>query len=247
MNECLNAKTDHLLVDPDVNLVYSRPKRQRLNQDTASQPVQADGDAQDEATNVSFPANGWGTKLDKSPFFTHARTDSHIGSSGKKQNSDYHSLPTGLRKAKAFLEDDYLHDIQTAHDQRYFYNHAKCFHSFKVREDPHNLKLPLCIFSGEVKYAFCGPTCAAGKSEFCNHFVALMLKVYKYSFYDCKDVRDLRHEEDGNPATACTSALQNWLRSRLHGIHAQSVMEVVVSNPTNADKGKKTGGRMPFK
>ena len=32
----------------------------------------------------------------------------------KKQNRDYHSLPTGLRKAKAFLEDEYLHDIQTA-------------------------------------------------------------------------------------------------------------------------------------
>ena len=66
-----------------------------------------------------------------------------------------------------------------------------------------------------------------------------MLKVCKYSLYDCKDVRDLRHEEDENPATACTSALQNWHRSRLDGIHAQPVMEVVVSNPT--DKGKKTG------
>lgn len=63
----------------------------------------------------------------------------------------------------------------------------------------------------------------------------------KYSLYDCKDVRDLRHEEEENPATACTSALQNWHRSRLDGIHAQPVMEVVVSNPTNADKGKKTG------
>ena len=148
-------------------------------------------------------------------------------------------MPTGLRKAKAFLEDEYLHDIQTAHDQRYFYYHAKCFHSFKVREDPHNLKLALCISSGEVKYAFCGPTCAAGKSGFCNHILALMLKVCKYLLYDCKDVRDLRHEEDENPATACTSALQNWHRSRLDGIHAQPVMEVVVFNPT--DKGKKTG------
>ena len=237
----MSAKTDHLLVNPDENIIYTRRKRQRLNQDTALQPVQADRGAEDETTNMSFPANGWGTKLDKRPFFTRAQIDSHIASSGKKQNSEHHSLPTGLRKAKAFLEDEYLHDIQTAHDQRYFYYRAKCFHSFKTREDPHNLKLALCISSGEVKYAFCGPTCAAGKSGFCNHILALMLKVCKYSLYDCKDVRDLKHEEDENPATACTSALQNWHRSRLDGIHAQPVMEVVVSDPTAADKGKKTG------
>ena len=97
MNEYLNAKTDHLLVDPDVNLVYSRRKRQRLNQDTVPQPVRADGDAEDEATIVSFPANGWGTKLDKSPFFTRAQIDSHLASSGKKQNSDYH-LPFNFKR-----------------------------------------------------------------------------------------------------------------------------------------------------
>ena len=110
------------------------------------QPVQADGDAEDEATNVSFPANGWGTKLDESLFFTPAQIDSHIASSGKKQNSDYHSLPTGLRKAKAFLEDEYLHDIQTTHDPRYFYYHAKCFYGFKVREDPYKLKTSALYF-----------------------------------------------------------------------------------------------------
>ena len=58
---------------------------------------------------------------------------------GKKhQNSEYHSLPTGLRKAKLFLADEYLHEIQTHEDQSYFYYRAKCFHSFKVRERPHN-------------------------------------------------------------------------------------------------------------
>ena len=67
-----------------------------------------------------------------------------------------------------------------------------------------------------------------------------MLKVCKYSLYDSKDVRDLKHEKDENPATACTSALQNWHRSCLDGIHAQPVTEVVVSDQTAADKGKKT-------
>ena len=63
--------------------------------------------------------------------FTCAEMDRHIMNSGKKhQNSEYHSLPTGLRKAKAFLD---LHEIQTRQDQSYFYYRAKCFHSFKVR------------------------------------------------------------------------------------------------------------------
>ena len=51
---------------------------------------------------------------------------------------------------------------------------AKCFHSFKVREEPHNLKLALCIVSEEVEYAYCGPSCTAGKSGFCNHILAFM-------------------------------------------------------------------------
>ena len=37
-----------------------------------------------------------------------------------------------------------------------------------------NLKLALCIVSGEVEYPYCGPSCTAGKSGFCNHILALM-------------------------------------------------------------------------
>ena len=131
----------------------------------------------------------------------------------KHQNSEYHSLPTGLQKLKAFLADEYLHEIQTHQDQSYFYYRAKCFHSFKVHEEPHNLKLALSIISGEVEYAYYGPSCAAGKSGFCIHILALMMKVCKYSLYDCTDVRDLKDEEDENPTTASTSALQTWHKS----------------------------------
>ena len=62
---------------------------------------------------------------------------------------------------------------------------AKCFHSFKVREEPHNLKLALCIVSEEVEYAYCGPSCTAGKSGFCNHILALMCPlVWLYCLYE---------------------------------------------------------------
>ena len=60
------------------------------------------------------------------------------------------SLPTGLAKAKRYLQDEYLHDIQTDYYQRYFFYRAKCFHSFKSNENPHNLDLALCIVSGDV-------------------------------------------------------------------------------------------------
>lgn len=240
VNDYLSANIDHLLVDPDENLIYTRRKRRLLGLDDPADP---NSPPPDNTRKVAFPADGWGTSLAKSPLFTCAEMDRHISNSGKKHlNSKHHSLPTGLRKAKAFLANEYLHDIQTQQDQRYFYYRSKCFHSFRVRDEPHNLKLALCIVSGEVEYAYCGPSCAAGKSGFCNHILALMMKVCKYSLYDCKDVRDLKDEEDENPTTACTSALQSWHKSRLDGIRSQPVMEVVISNPgNNVDKSKKTG------
>ena len=133
------------------------------------------------------------------------------------------------------------HNIETACDQIHFYYPAECFHSFKALEAPHNLKIALCFCSGEVKYAYCGPSCATRKPGFCNHILALMLKVCKYSLYDCHNVQDLKNEDGKNPTAVCTSAFQNWHRSRLDGIHSQPVMEVVVCNPSTTDKSRKTG------
>ena len=201
-----------------------------------------------EASRAAFDWNNlqsnWGTALAKSPLFTCAEMDRHIANSGKKhQNRKYHSLPTGLRIAKAFLGDEYLHEVQTHQDQSYLDYHAKCFHSFKVREEPHNLKLALCIVSWEVEYAYCGPSCAAGKSGFCNHILALMMNQKSVNILYTTTAQMfrtyLKDEEDENPTTACTSALQTWHKSRLDGIRSQPVMEVVISNPgNNADKLK---------
>ena len=144
VNEYLEAKIEHVLADPDVNFVYTRRKRRLLGLEDALDP---------NTPNSSTPShntNGWGSALAKSSLFTCAEMDRHVIclNSGKKhQTREYHLLPTGLRKAKAFLADEYLHEIQTHQDQSYFYYRAKCFHSFKVREEPHNLKLTLCIVS----------------------------------------------------------------------------------------------------
>lgn len=41
----------------------------------------------------------------------------HVLRSGKNLgNKDHHSVPTTLRKAKTFLEDEYLHDIVATSD-----------------------------------------------------------------------------------------------------------------------------------
>ena len=42
--------------------------------------------------------------------------DRHIGKSGKHIGGDkhaHHSVPTGFKKAKTYLEDEYLHDTHT--------------------------------------------------------------------------------------------------------------------------------------
>ena len=127
VNEYLKAKISHLLVDPDENGIYTKHKRRLLCQVNDSQELAASDHHLFSAPSVTdmradvnkvrevaFPTDGWSTSLSKSPLFTQVELDKHIRNSGKKhhlQNSENYSLPTGLRKAKAFLADEYLHNI----------------------------------------------------------------------------------------------------------------------------------------
>ena len=120
----------------------------------------------------------------------------------------HHSVPTTLRKAKTFLEHEYLHEILAANDQKCFYFKARCYHSFRKNDSPHQLKLALCIIKGDVLDSGC--TCIAGKVGFCNHISALMLKVCKFTLFESKTTKELQEENDENPALACTSQLQKW-------------------------------------
>ena len=61
------------------------------------------------------------------PPFMQAGMNKHIKSSGERVgNADHRSIPTNLRKAKTFLKDEYLKDIEANSDQRYFYLRSKC-------------------------------------------------------------------------------------------------------------------------
>ena len=108
-----------------------------------------------------------------------------------------------------------------------FYFKVQCHHSFRKNDPPHNLKVALCIVSGKVKHAYC--TCVAGAVGFCNHVLAIMMKVCKFTLYECKSVSDLENEDDMQPKAACTFMLQQWHRKgRGDTIVPQPPVEFVV-------------------
>lgn len=172
--------------------------------------------------------------------------NAHISRTGKNldPSSTSHSVPTCIRKATTFLNDEYFIDILATSDTAHFYFKAQCHHSFKKNEPPHNLKLALCIITGEVIHANC--TCVAGKVGFCNHTLALMLKICKFSLYECKNVQDLDNEDDVNPKQACTSKLQLWhKKGRGDSIKPQPVMDVTVLKTGEQDTRKSNTSREP--
>lgn len=111
------------------------------------------------------------------PLFTRGEMNRHIEQSGKNLGSfsKIHTVPTSPRKAKTFLEDEYLKEIQAASDDHYFYFKSLCYHSFKKSEPPHELRTALSIVTGEVLHASC--SCIAGNTGFCNHVIVLGLLI----------------------------------------------------------------------
>ena len=82
-----------------------------------------DGDAHNkERLTVKYPTDGWSTSLEKMPMFTRAEMNEHIARSGKNiSDIQNHSVPPSLTKAKTFLEDEYLREINAASDDCCFY------------------------------------------------------------------------------------------------------------------------------
>ena len=223
-------------MDPDPNGLYTKRKQQRSGKDVAHSR------GEETTSSIKYPIDGWGASLSRLPVFTRGEMNQYIPRSGKNiANKDHHSVPTTLRKAKTFLEDEYLHDILAASDQQCFYFTAKCYHSFRKNDPPHQLKLALCIVKGDVLHSSC--TCVAGKVGFCNHISALMLKVCKFTLYEAKTTKDLQEENDENPLAACTSQLQKWnKKGGGENIVPQPVMEVVVKKTKLDEPSTSRGG-----
>ena len=235
VEEYIRTGRDQNIVDPDPHNVYTKRKEHRTaSEDNISAAV--------NAPQPNYPSDGWSGDLKRMPFFTRAEMNYHIAKSGKNiDSSKSHSVPTSVRKATTFLNDEYLKNLSAASDNTYFYLRCQCHHSFRKNDPPHNLKVALCIFSGEVKNASC--SCVAGQVGFCNHILALLLKLCKFSLYECKSVTDLENEDDMQPKRSCTSTLQQWHRKgRGDCINPQPVMEVLVTK-TSLELDKQSSSR----
>ena len=220
-----------MVIDPDPDEIYTKRKARVSNLPKDAAP----------SSSVKYPSDGWGKSLERMPALTRAEMNQHVANSGKRvANTEHHSIPTNLRKAKTFLLDEYLKEIEANSDQRYFYLRAKCHHSFKKSEAPHALRFAMCVVSGQVIHANC--SCKAGKVGYCNHVLALMFKACKFTLYDSKATDDLCQDEDEQPDLACTSQLQKWhKKGRGDKISAQPVMDVTISK-TKLDETKSRDG-----
>ena len=221
MTPHIRAGRDQNLVDPDINKVYTRRKELHLTSQCHNKCIS-------QTTAVKYPSDGWSCCLQRMPTFTRAEIDVHITKTGKSINpSKSHSLPTGVRKAKRFLDDEYLSKIQAAKDTFFFYFRSFCYHSYMKNDPPHKLKIALDLLTGEIRSACC--SCTSGDAGLCNHILALMFMMCKFSMYKCKDTTELDGEEDMNPTVACTSSLQVWHKTRRgEKISAKPIMEVLV-------------------
>lgn len=85
---------------------------------------------------------------------------------------------------QTYLEDEYLHCIETNDDQRFFYVRATCCYSYRKNDTPHELKVALCIITADVMKATC--SCVAGGVGYCNHILALLLKLCKFIIFECQ-------------------------------------------------------------
>ena len=118
------------IVDPDQDKIYTKRKERRKDRDQEPDSH--------STVNSLYPSDGWSTDLQRMPFFTRAEMNTHISKSGKNidPKTTNHSVPTCIRKATTFLNDEYLKEILAASDQKLFYFKARCHHSFRKNDPP---------------------------------------------------------------------------------------------------------------
>ena len=136
VEEYIASGRDKMIVDPDPNKINTKRKAREC-----SISLPGSSSHTKEVTEINYPTTGWGRNLEKLPLFTKAEMKKHVENSGKRVGSvEHHSVPTSLKRAKTFLQDEYLKDIEANDDENYFYFKCKCYHSYKKHEAPHNKK-----------------------------------------------------------------------------------------------------------
>ena len=129
VEEYIASGKDKMIVDPDPNKIYTKRKAREC-----SISLPGSSSHSKEVTETKYPTTGWGKTLEKLPLFTKAEMKKHKENSGKRMGSvDNHSVPTSLKRAKTFLQDEYWKDIEANDDENYFYFKCKCYHTYKNR------------------------------------------------------------------------------------------------------------------
>ena len=96
------------IVDPDPNQIYTKRKARECFISVPDYSSQMR-----DVPTINYPTTGWGQSLEKLPLFTKAKMKKHREfwkKYGKRRAP--HSVPTSLRRAKTFLQDEYLKNIE---------------------------------------------------------------------------------------------------------------------------------------
>lgn len=115
MEEYIPSGRDKNIGDPaDRDQIYiKRKERQNSYVDCgAASPIQP----------IKYPSDSWSSSLLRMPMFTQDEMNMHISNFGKHidPQSKAHTVPTSMKKAKIFLEDEYLNDLSVASNQVHF-------------------------------------------------------------------------------------------------------------------------------
>ena len=150
--------------------------------------------------------------------FTRAELRAHISQSGKNidPNTKNHSVPTSMKKATTFFNDEYLKRHQSVQWQSLFLLQMPTLSQLQKERQWHDLRFAICLITSEVKHAFF--SCVAGRIGFCNHVLPLMMKVFLFSFYECK-----------NPTISMTTFLS--LKRPAHFNFSSGIVKEVKSLP----------------
>lgn len=103
-----------MLVDPDPDEIYTR-RNARFSSAVPNDHVSP------VISSVKYASDGRGKSFERMPCFTRAEMNQHVANSGQRvTNAEHHSILTHLKKAKTFLKDESLKEIEANSGQRYF-------------------------------------------------------------------------------------------------------------------------------
>ena len=131
-NDYLEAKIEHVLVDPEVNFVYTRRKRRLLGLEDALDPNTPNSSApSDNAKKIAFPTDGWGTALAKDHYVPVRKWTDILRIQEKKstKTANITRCLQDFEKPRLFwLMKTFTKSRLTKIKVTYFYYRAKCFY-----------------------------------------------------------------------------------------------------------------------